>query len=217
MAKRFFLVSVLLFFLVITGRGQTVTDIEGNTYNTVKIGDQVWIAENLKTTKFNDGTSIPLVKDMDSWRTLVTPGYCWFKNSQENFGNIFGPLYNWYAVNTGRLCLTGWHVPSNTEWVTLTSNLGGDYNAGGKLKEAGTAHWKNPNIGGFNETGFTALPGGRRNAGGIFSDGGYGYWWSATESKTNYAFYRGLGFSERSVDSFSYNEKCGFSVRCIMD
>jgi len=213
-----FLMLVLLFFTVITVCGQTVSDVDGNTYKTVKIGNQVWIAENLKTTKYNDGTPIPLVTDLDSWKALTTPAYCWFDNKKEDFAAIYGALYNWRAVNTGKLCPTGWHVPSNPEWVTLTKGLGGRNVAGGKLKEAGNVHWKSPNIGADNETGFTALPGGRRNSGGVFSGNGeMGYWWSATEINVNHAAYRGMGYLEMSVDIYNYIKICGFSVRCLKD
>jgi uncharacterized protein (TIGR02145 family) len=141
------------------GIGEVVTDIDGNVYNTVTIGDQVWMAENLKTTKLNDGTSISNAIDNIAWASLSTPGYCWFINNRATY-EIYGALYNWYAVYTDKLCPTGWHVPSNSEWTTLTDHLGGAEVAGGKLKESGSSHWASPNTGATNVTGFTALPGG---------------------------------------------------------
>jgi len=124
-----------------------VTDIDGNVYDTVKIGTQIWIIENLKTTKYNDGTSIPMVTDSAAWINLTTPGYCWHKNTSASYKNTYGALYNWYAVNTGKLAPKGWHVPSDAEWTTLITYLGGDSIAGGKMKETGMSHWFSPNTG----------------------------------------------------------------------
>jgi uncharacterized protein (TIGR02145 family) len=139
----------------------TVTDIDGNAYNIVTIGGQAWMKENLKVTKYKDGTTIPLVTATGAWVALTTPGYSFYNNSVT--GGVYGALYNWYTVNTGKLCPTGWHVPSTTEWTTLETFLGGASVAGGKLKETGTSKWFSPNTGATNETGFTALPGGARN------------------------------------------------------
>ncbi len=215
--KNFFLITTLLLAGITLG-AQTIMDAEGNNYKTVKIGEEVWMAENLKSTNYNDGTPIPLVADETAWRDLTTPGYCWYKNNQESYGGTYGVLYNWFTVSTGILCPKGWHVPGNSEWIVLTKYLGGDYIAGGKLKEAGTAHWKNPNISATNESGFTALPAGRRNGGGIFSGiGTNGHWWTSTETKNNQAWYRGLGNPDISIDSYRYNKRCGFSVRCLKD
>ncbi|MCB9001260.1 MAG: fibrobacter succinogenes major paralogous domain-containing protein [Bacteroidales bacterium] len=165
----------------ITTTNGTVTDIDGNTYITVTIGNQVWMAENLKTTHYNDGTAIPNVTDGNEWAALTTGAYCWYSNATA-YKDTYGALYNWYAVNTGKLAPTGWHVATDAEWTTLTTYLGGESVAGGKLKETDTTHWASPNTGATNETGFTALPGGYRGRGGAFGGiGGYGYWWSATE------------------------------------
>ena len=112
-----------------------INDIDGNAYNKVTIGRQTWLVENLRTTKYNDGTLIPLVQDNTAWSNLITPGYCWFDNDEVANKNPYGALYNWYAVNTGKLCPSGWHVPTDTEWTTLIDNLGGLDVAGGKLKE----------------------------------------------------------------------------------
>ena len=118
-----------------------VTDDDGNVYHSVTIGTQVWMVENLKTTKYNDGTSIPLVTDATDWHNLLTPGYCWNNNDEATYKATYGALYNWYTVNTGNLCPTGWHVPGDAEWTTLTTYLGGEDVAGGKLKEVGITHW----------------------------------------------------------------------------
>ena len=136
----------------------TATDIDGNVYHTVTIGTQIWMVENLKTTRYNDGSPIPFVTDSSSWSNLTTPGYCWYNNDTTN-KNTYGALYNWFAVNTGKLAPTGWHVPTDDEWTTLTTYLGGESIAGGKLKETGTTHWRTPNAGATNEIGFTASSG----------------------------------------------------------
>jgi len=111
----------------------TITDIDGNYYTTVTIGTQVWMVENLKTTKYNDGTGIPLVTDNTVWCNLSTPGYCWYNNDETTYKNPYGALYNWHTVHTGKLCPSGWHVPTDSEWITLTSYFGG-MNTADKLK-----------------------------------------------------------------------------------
>lgn len=163
-----------------------VTDIDGNIYHTVQIGTQIWMVENLKTTKFNDGTTIPLVTDNIAWSKLTTPAYCWNKNIENN-KDTYGALYNWYAVNTGKLCPKGWHVPTDNDWTILANYLGGETydnkniesKTGGKLKESGTIHWSSPNEGATNETGFTGLPGGSRAyyKGDFNEIGTMGDWW----------------------------------------
>jgi uncharacterized protein (TIGR02145 family) len=195
-----------------------VKDIVGNIYNTVIIGDQEWMAENLKTTRFNDGTVIPIVIDEKKWSKLKKPAYCWFKNDSTSNKDVYGALYNWYTVYTYRLCPTGWHVPSNTEWMTLIDYMGGASESGNKLKEAGIAHWREPNNGATNESGFTAIPGGSREFLGQFSY--YGFktqWWSANDSTSNSAWFWGVDFTNSNVTSFFLDKKEGLSVRCVMD
>jgi len=194
--------------------GNTVTDIDGNVYHTVTIGTQTWMVENLKTTKYYDGTSIPNVTDA-TWTGLTTPAYCCYNNANSNKAT-YGALYNWYAINTGKLCPLGWHVPTNTEWITLATYLGGESVAGGKLKEKGTTHWKNPNTGADNTSGFTALPAGYIGANGLFLYlGDYGYWWSSSESGGTFAWGNGIKFDGIAVDRNTGNKLVGFSVRCI--
>ncbi len=135
----------------------TISDADGNTYATVAIGTQVWMKENLKSTKYNDGTSISLVTVASDWTALRTHGYCWYDNNV-SYQNIYGALYNWYTVNSGKLCPSGWHVPTDNEWTTLINYLGGASIAGSKLKEAGTVHWVSPNIA-TNVSGFAGSPG----------------------------------------------------------
>jgi uncharacterized protein (TIGR02145 family) len=194
-----------------------VSDIDGNIYHTIVIGAQVWLIENLKTTRFNDGTPIPNVTDNTAWGALTTPGYCWYQNNVAN-GATYGALYNWHAVNTGRLAPKGWHVATDAEWTTMGNFLGGDAVAGGKLKEAGLAHWLTPNTGATNETGFSALPGGYRYGNGSFNYQGYsGLWWSASEDNASDAYYRYLSYGYDSLARDSYYKSCGFSVRLVRD
>lgn len=198
--------------------GSLVRDYDGNVYGVVTIGTQIWMAENLKTTKYNDGTAIPLVTDNTEWLNLTAGAYCWYNNNEATYKDTYGALYIWYTVNTGNLCPTGWHVPTDTEWTTLTDYLGGTSIAGGKLKETGTTHWTTPNTGATNETGFTALPGGNRSGSGTFSNVGiYGYWWSTTEYNASSARTRSLLYSKSSVGGDAYSKKIGFSVRCLRD
>lgn len=196
-----------------------LTDADGNQYGVVRIGNQVWMSENLKTTKYNDGTAIP-------YATATGPSYFWYNNSEASYGNIFGALYNWHAVETDKLCPTGWHVPSYTEWTTLITYLGGSTVAGGKLKETGVAHWSSPNTGASNSSGFTALPGGRYNVHDVPASfinlATNGNWWSRTPNNP------GLVRYFASAVTLSYDQSSsaaagnaymvnGFSVRCIQD
>ncbi len=195
----------------------TVKDADGNIYHTVTIGKQVWMVENLKTTKFNDGTSIPMVGGIE-WRDLSTPGYCWYNNDAGTYKATYGAMYNWYAVNTGKLCPTGWHVPTDDEWSILTTYLGGDTAVGGKLKETGTSHWQSPNTGATNETGFTALPGGFRPTAANFCDiGNSGRWWSSTMDPYVYenVWERIISYNYIEVSRVEDLKQYGLSVRCL--
>lgn len=195
-----------------------VTDIEGNVYRTLAIGKQVWMVENLKTTKYNDGTSIPLVTGNPYWSDLTTPGYCWYYNDAAYYKDSYGALYNWFTINTGKLCPTGWHVPTDAEWTVLTDNLGGEDLAGGKLKESGTTHWITPNVGATNKSGFKALPGGYHASDGSFYDSRfYGYFWSASESGNYSAYFRLMYHFFSSVQRNYFTKQNGLSVRCISD
>jgi len=204
----------------------TVTDIEGNVYKTVKIGSQWWMAENLKTTKYNDGTDIPQVKEYESWRYLASPGFCWFENDPDTYKNKYGALYNWYAVNTGKLAPKGWHVPTDTEWNTLINYLGGWQVAGGKMKstgtiEAGTGVWYAPNAGATNESGFSAVPtGGREEGGGFIQQLPYeADWWSSTEADINNALDCLIRYDHTTAgcEPDGLDKSCGLSIRCVKD
>jgi len=202
------------------GVPDSVTDSSGNVYNTVTIGTQVWMAENLKTTKYNDGTDIPNVTDGTIWQSLNSGAYCWYN---DDIGNKtpYGALYNWYTINTGKLAPIGWHIPTDAEWTTLTDFLGGVSIAGDKLKEAGTSHWPVPNTGATNEIGFTGLPAGYRYVNGTYYYGGIGgisaFWWSSTEQSTDYAWSIKIGSFNSLIDRNAGYEKSGYSVRCIKD
>ncbi len=208
-----------------------------DAYKTVTIGDQVWMAENLKTTMFNDGTPIPMVKDNIEWESLTTPAYSWYENDRKTYGDTYGPLYNWFAVNTGKLCPAGWHVPSDAEWEALTYFVGDSVDtvewydrgvtdheskevAGSRLKEAGNAHWDiNDSISATDEFGFGALPGGIRTIDGAFFDAGHqGSWWSATgDYDERDAKNREMYSNTNSVTAIQQNKQMGLSVRCIKD
>jgi uncharacterized protein (TIGR02145 family) len=211
------LFAVTLFCIGLTRlHGQTVKDIDGNVYKTAINGTQVWMAENLKTTKYNDGTAIPFVNDNNSWAALITPAYCWYNNDSTANKNTYGALYNWYSVNTNKLCPGGWHVSTDAEWTTLTTYLGGESVAGGKLK--GTTHWEGPNTGATNESGFNALSSGYRYYNGAFANiGYYGFWWSATEGNVSDAWARYMGYTSSSVVRDKFSKQYGWSVRCLRD
>ena len=197
----------------------TVTDIDGNVYQTVKIGDQWWMAENLKVTHYQNGDFIPNVTDDNQWINLTTGAYCNYDNDSTNVAT-YGRLYNWYAVaDSHNIAPAGWHVPSDAEWQTLVDYLGGDTVAGGKLKESGTTHWSSPNTGATNESGFCALPGGYRYYyNGAFNYvGGSAIFWSSTESDISFAWYRGLYYCNTDVNRSDCNKQYGFSVRCVRD
>jgi uncharacterized protein (TIGR02145 family) len=195
-----------------------ITDPDGNVYHAVKIGTQTWMVENLKTTKYKDSTNIPLVADNLAWSTLTTEGYCWYNNDASTYKNPYGALYNWYAVNTGKLCPTGWHVPTDAEWSTLTTYLGGESVAGGKLKESGTNHWVTPNTDADNSYGFTALPGGSHYYNGAFYlNSKYGWYWSSTESSSADAWHVYMIYNSAANTRTSGAKNVGFSVRCLKD
>jgi uncharacterized protein (TIGR02145 family) len=215
----------------------TVTDADGNVYQTVKIGNQVWTAEDLRTTKYNDGTAITKVTDSTAWANLTTPAYCYYNNTMNSDSiSKFGSLYNWYAVNTGKLAPVGWHVPTDSEWEVMQSYLVmNGYNYDGttdttnnKIAKslAAKTDWSTySNTGTIgcdltknNNSGFSALPGGCRNGSGIFNAQSYGGgWWSATESDAASAWDRDLSIDyDHLYRDYDY-KSCGFSVRLIRD
>jgi len=196
-------------------------DIDGNIYTTVKIGTQTWMKENLKTTKYRNGdpigTTTPATLDISA---ETAPKYQWAYAGNESNVSTYGRLYTWYAATDSRsICPTGWHLPTDAEWTTLITYLGGGSVAGGKLKETGTAHWLSPNTGATNSSGFTALPGGDRYANGTFEVIGYvGHWWSSTENYPTNAWVRYMTYDASTIlRSNGDSETSAFSVRCLRD
>ncbi len=201
----------------------SVIDADDNVYKTIRIGTQTWMAENLKTTKYNDDSEIPLITSNTSWDYTAAPGYCWYNNDVSTFKDYYGALYNWYAVSNGKLCPAGWHVPADEEWVTLLESIGGENIAGGKLKEPGTLHWRDTTSGTDNESGFTALPGGSRDINGPYSSSGFhrieasGYWWSSSESSLSTACFFQINDVNDEIIKSNNAKQCGYSVRCVKD
>ena len=222
---------------------EAVSDYDGNIYQTVQIGEQIWMAENLKTTHYANGSVIPLVENASSWEMLTAEdkAYCWYNYNSSN-GENYGALYSWAAAMNGAassnnnpsgvqgVCPDGWHLPSDEEWIQLELRLGmsqTDANLegwsrgpgiGGKLKAEGITHWLNPNTGATNESGFTALPGGYGIANGTF--GGihmYSSWWTSSEHTTLIAWDRGLGYDNANAYRDSDLKDRGYSIRCVKD
>lgn len=225
------------------GMNGIVKDIDGNAYKTIKIGDQIWMAENLYTSKLNNGTTIPLITDNTAWNGLTTPGHCCYNNDNFTYGATYGALYNWYTVNTGMLCPASWHVPTDAEWTTLEIYLQNHrYNYDGTIDTdnnretnnktakslASIQEWEFYAYTGVvgntdyppyrNKTGFSAVPGGCRISNGEYSSIWYGsYWWSSTESSATDAWRRDFSYNSISVGRSGSNKVYGFSVRCVRD
>lgn len=202
-----------------------VTDIDGNTYNTVTIGTQTWMQENLKTTRYSDGESIPNVTDNTEWSNLSSPSYCWYDNNEAAYKDTYGAIYNWYTVDSGsngnkNLCPTGWHVPNYSEWTVLIDFLGGPVEVGGKLKETGTTHWLSPNTGATNESGFSALPAGGRggdSSGEFLPLGMQGHWWFSKDLD-GYHYVQIVQHDNASLHgNMGIDKAIGVSVRCLKD
>ena len=210
---------LIIFALVInnqTTHGQEVT-----------IGKQTWMQKNLNVSRYRDGTPIPQVTDQTQWANLTTGAWCYYNNTTAN-GTTYGKLYNWYAVagihdtdpSTPNKILApqGWHVPSDAEWTTLTTFLGGEQVAGGKMKSTGTSLWRSPNRAATNESGFTGLPGGYRGSFGTFYFIGYdGVWWSSSECGEPQAWGRKLNYDDGGAYRRDHYKKFNFSVRCLRD
>lgn len=233
MLKRILCLSVLQLICCYIALSQSniseniiVTDIEGNTYQTISIKTEqdtlIIMSENLKTTKFNNGEPIDLVTSNVVWADYSRAAFCWYNNDKPTYGNTYGALYNWLAVEKN-LCPIGWHVPSKNEFEVLINHLGGGKLAGAKIKEKGTQHWKSPNEGATNEIGFNALPAGMRARGGFFqSVGEGGYWWSTSsyyDEDLDFDFAE-FWFVSIGLTDFldgSGHKFFGLSVRCIKD
>jgi len=220
-AIRLFVASSI-FLIIIAGCKKkedsiTVTDIDGNIYKTVTIGSQIWMKENLRTTKYSNGDPIPEITSGTEWMNLISGAYCNY-NNDPGFADTYGLLYNWHTVKDPKnICPDGWHVPSDSEWTTLIDFLEGEDVAGGKLKEKGTAHWISPNTGATDSYGFTALPSGYRLAGIFNQPGYYAVWWSSTEKNSTDAWiFTVMNSKTRSYLEYAYKPD-GFAVRCLKD
>ena len=203
----------------------TIKDIDGNKYSTALIGDYRWMTENLKSARFSDGSEIPCVEDQSAWLRSSSAAYCYYQNN-ENYADTLGFLYNWYAVNSGKLCPTGWRVPSDHEWIQIEGTADTKYgtgdstwhrrglrgfDAGQRLRSVNG--WRK-GIPGTDALGFSALPGGERLSR-FFAGGSSGFWWTTTEASSSSAYYRSLIYSFESVSRDTHPKRMGFSVRCI--
>lgn len=211
----------IIFYNPLSGQAGTVSDIDGNVYQTVTIFGSTWMKQNLNVSKLNDGTPIDNLETDDDWVSTTDPAFCWYDNDSATYGPTYGKLYNWYTVHTEKLCPVGWHVPTKEEWQALDDSCGvnglGQRIAGLMLKETGTQHWKfNSSITATNETGFTALPGGQR-----FSDGTYKYiteraeFWSGSEWNSTSAAGWEIRYDNSDISLVTYLYRAGFSVRCV--
>ncbi|MCP4706197.1 MAG: hypothetical protein GY865_16500 [candidate division Zixibacteria bacterium] len=207
----------------------TITDIDGNVYEIITIGTQIWMADNLKVTRYRNGDTIPNVPEGEVWSGLSSGGYCNYYDDEEMIA-VYGRLYNGYSVNDSRnIAPEGWHVPTDEEWKQMEIYLGMSQaeadatgwrgtDEGGKLKETGTAHWGSPNAGATNESRFTALPGGYRFINGVFMNFGFrSGFWSSAENKGSNEWHRILDHNYSQIYHYYYDQRYGFSVRCVKD
>jgi uncharacterized protein (TIGR02145 family) len=201
--------------------GPNISDVELNSYKTVTIGTQQWMAENLKVSKYNDGTPVPNVANDIEWNN-TSAAWAYYNNDVTNNAK-YGKLYNWYTVSPTtngdkNVCPTGWHIPTDAEWNILIGYLGGENIAGGKMKEVGLTSWDSPNTDASNTSLFTGLPGGYRyKDGNCYDIGNFGNWWSSTEYSTGNALNRFLNEVNGSAGKDNDDKKNGFSVRCLKD
>jgi uncharacterized protein (TIGR02145 family) len=194
----------------------TVTDIDGNVYNGVKIGKSVWMTGNLQVSHYRNGDPIPNVTDATEWGNLTIGACCWYDNDSATYNNPYGRLYNWHAVNDSRgLAPEGWHVASEQEIENLITYLGGYSEAGGRLKATGTTYWNSPNTGADNQSGFSGIPGGFRYDGIFHFIGDYTLIWSSTDNFDVLGL--GLSYNSSSATDNNFNKNCGFTVRCVKD
>ena len=198
---------------------EVCVDIDGNFYSTVQIGNQLWMSENLKTTRYNNGDEIPTGLTDGEWQNTTSGALAVYDDNESN-ADIYGRLYNWYAVVDNRgVCPENFHVPTDEEYTQLTIYLGGSEVAGGKMKEAGLEHWNNPNTGATNESGFSGLPGGFRNISGSYVYmGSDGYFRSSSEYSNSQAWFHSLHYGNSVVyRDFNMSKQSGLSVRCVGD
>jgi uncharacterized protein (TIGR02145 family) len=204
--------------LLLAACSSKMSDIEGNTYRTVRIGEQTWMAENLRTTQYRDGSSIPQVPDGAQWAALRSGAWASYDNNASYIATD-GLLYNGFAVTDQRgLCPEGWRLPSDGDWTALATHLGGDAEAGGKLKSTGIDRWTKPNAGATDESGFGGHPSGYRYKNGQFDHlGSGGYWWSSTAPTDSTLGYRALHYDYADVMGNISPITTGYAVRCVME
>jgi uncharacterized protein (TIGR02145 family) len=212
----------ILFLLASCEKGDelpaTVTDIDGNVYETVSIGNQLWMAENLRTTRFNDGSEIKLVTKSQEWYYSSDPAFAWYNNDSSLFKVPYGALYNGYTALNDKICPDGWHVPGAEELMELVSFLGDSLTAGGKLKAEGTSQWHSPNTGASNSSKFSALPSGMRYFEGTFSSLSYfTAYWTSDETDSSSIKYMSLSYLDSKTTFNKKSGNNGFSIRCVMD
>lgn len=223
-----FLLCTATFCQQYENEGMPIRDIEGNVYRIIMTESGVWMAENLKTFKLNDGTPVTLIRNNNDWKNTKIPAYGWYK-ADVKYSETYGAIYNWHAVATGKLCPKGWHVPTEAEWTDLMDYAGGAVKSGdnpAKLKEAGTAHWKAPNEGATNEVHFTALPAGEINFSMSEAEPGTKTnWWTSTEDTNNLepgqkptnAAIVGVSYDFHSRTAGTYQKEAALPVRCKLD
>ncbi|MBN2423470.1 MAG: fibrobacter succinogenes major paralogous domain-containing protein [Calditrichaceae bacterium] len=198
----------------------TITDYDCNVYKTVTIGTQVWMAENLRATHYRDGSRIPNVTDNVAWTNLQTGGRCYYDNDSSGYADLYGALYNGYAITDTNLTPKGWHMPTEEDWQILIDYLGGITIAGGKMKEADTVHWKSPNTNADNSSGFLALAAGYRSGNSpcpsVFIRE-KAYFWTSSLFSSDRAYTICLNHNSAGITKASDQFKWGFSVRCVKD
>lgn len=219
--------TITIFIVMMTigipssGYSQSINNLDQNIYTTVKIGDQTWMGQNLDVSHFRNGDPIPEASTDEAWEKAGVekkPAWCYYEASADH-GKVYGRLYNWYAVNDPRgLAPKGWHIPSEEEWNILSVFLGGEEKAGGKVKEKGMTHWKTPNKGATNESGFAALPSGLiYSFGGCVKLGIEGYWWTSKANGDETAMLYSLSYENAILTDLFLNKGVGIAVRCIKD
>jgi uncharacterized protein (TIGR02145 family) len=196
----------------------TVTDIDGNEYRTITIGEQEWMAENLRTTHYSNGTPILNISDMDEWEENVSTGAWGYYDNDESNDAVYGKLYNWFAATDSQgLCPQDWHVPDGDDWEALTEYLGGSDTAGCSMKEEGTSHWDSPNTCADNRSGFTGLPGGYRDPSGFVNLGRHGGWWSTEEDNAERGWFHIINYNDSNLYRLFMFKKNEVSIRCVRD
>lgn len=222
--KVIFSTASFFFLCLLSAQAQTVKDIDGNIYQTVTIGNRVWMAENLKTTKLNDGTAIHLATyEGNEWANNTVSAstsilFSWPWDSASVYKDTYGAFYNGYVIKSGKICPRGWHVPTDAEWTSLTTYLGGENVAGGKMKAKGGKYWQTPNINATNESGFDARAGGSITDNGSNLDFRFNsYWWSSTAYESKYLWIRVINLNAGMIMRSATSLHTGNQLRCIKD